>query len=170
MGVPGPPEHSRFWLVIGFVVRRRAELTVITVAWLVFVQLESHVTPGLPGLDDARPVGVAADGRHLRGGPGRTGVPPIHAAPLHSGGDAASDAGLLLADPDVDRERTTAVPGVVPPDPASGYGFECGSRRGCPSTTSNASSTRSGPHAGPAKPASPRYTDKPRWCGGHHPP
>jgi len=29
-------------------VRRRAELTVITVTWLVFVQLESHVSPGLP--------------------------------------------------------------------------------------------------------------------------
>ncbi len=29
--------------------RRRAELTVITVCWLVFVQLDSHVTPGLPG-------------------------------------------------------------------------------------------------------------------------
>src|SRR6478672_8045830 len=43
------PEHNRFWLVVGFVVRRRAELTVITVCWLVFVQLDSHVTPGLPG-------------------------------------------------------------------------------------------------------------------------
>jgi len=42
------PEHNRFWLVVGFVVRRRAELTVITVTWLVFVQLESHVSPGLP--------------------------------------------------------------------------------------------------------------------------
>jgi hypothetical protein len=42
------PEHNRFWLVVGFVVRRRAELTVITVSWLVFVQLESHVTPDLP--------------------------------------------------------------------------------------------------------------------------
>jgi hypothetical protein len=42
------PEQSRFWLVIGFVVRRRAELTVITVTWLVIDQLESKVTPGLP--------------------------------------------------------------------------------------------------------------------------
>ena len=42
------PEHNRFWLVVGFVVRRRAELIVITVTWLVFVQLESHVSPGLP--------------------------------------------------------------------------------------------------------------------------
>lgn len=43
------PEQSRFWLVIGFVVRRRAELTVIAVGWLVLVQLETDVTPGLPG-------------------------------------------------------------------------------------------------------------------------
>src|SRR5437660_766056 len=43
------PEQSRFWLIVGFVVRRRAELTVITVGWLVFVQLDSEVTPGLPG-------------------------------------------------------------------------------------------------------------------------
>src|SRR6478672_3503531 len=43
------PEQSRFWLVIGFVVRRRAELTLITVGWLVFDQLETQVTPGLPG-------------------------------------------------------------------------------------------------------------------------
>ena len=43
------PEQSRFWLVIGFVVRRRAELTVITVTWLVIDQLETKVTPGLPG-------------------------------------------------------------------------------------------------------------------------
>ena len=43
------PEHNRFWLVVGFVVRRRAELIAITVWWLVFVQLDRHVTPGLPG-------------------------------------------------------------------------------------------------------------------------
>src|SRR3954449_4264067 len=43
------PEQSRMWLVIGFVVRRRAELTVITVVWLFFVELDSHVSPGLPG-------------------------------------------------------------------------------------------------------------------------
>ena len=43
------PEQSRFWLIVGFVVRRRAELTVITVGWLVTVQLDSKVTPGLPG-------------------------------------------------------------------------------------------------------------------------
>src|SRR6476660_9074388 len=43
------PEQSRLWLVVGFVVRRRAELTVITVGWLVFDQLDSNVTPGLPG-------------------------------------------------------------------------------------------------------------------------
>ena len=42
------PEQSRFWLIVGFVVRRRAELTVITVVWLVVDQLDSHVTPGLP--------------------------------------------------------------------------------------------------------------------------
>ena len=43
------PEQSRFWLIVGFVVRRRAELTVITVGWLVLDQLETKVTPGLPG-------------------------------------------------------------------------------------------------------------------------
>ncbi len=42
------PEQSRFWLIVGFVVRRRAELTVITVVWLVVDQLDSQVTPGLP--------------------------------------------------------------------------------------------------------------------------
>ena len=150
------PEHNRFWLVVGFVVRRRAELTVITVSWLVFVQLDSHVTPGLPGWMTPAQWAWLLMAATARGGPGRTGVPPVHAAPRHCGGDAASDAGLLPADPDVDRERTTAVPDVVPPDPVSGFEFECGSRPGCRSTTSNASSTSSAPPAGPAKPASPR--------------
>ena len=48
-GSSWPDPNTRLWLVIGFVVRRRAELTVITVVWLVLVQLDSHVTPGLPG-------------------------------------------------------------------------------------------------------------------------
>jgi alginate O-acetyltransferase complex protein AlgI len=38
------PEQSRFWLVIGFVVRRRAELTVITVGWLA-ARLPGRVSP-----------------------------------------------------------------------------------------------------------------------------
>ncbi len=42
------PEHNRFWLVVGFVVRRRTELTVILVGWLVFVQLTHALTPTPP--------------------------------------------------------------------------------------------------------------------------
>ncbi len=42
------PESNRYLLVVGFFVRRRAEFIVITVGWLVFVQLNNHVTPGLP--------------------------------------------------------------------------------------------------------------------------
>ena len=158
------PEHSRFWLVVGFVVRRRAELTVITVVWLGFVQLDSHVTPGLPGW-----------------------MTPAQWAWLLM----AATLAVVLAVPVCRRytlRRTTAVVmrhrmracflqtrtwtanGRLPflvwsrPTPV-GYVSECGSQRACPSTTSNASSKRSGPHAGPARPASPRCQGRPLWCG-----
>ena len=41
------PEGNRFWLLLGFVLRRRAELTVITVGILVHAQLASWITAWL---------------------------------------------------------------------------------------------------------------------------
>ena len=104
------------------------------------------------------------------GGPGRTGLPPVHAASLHSGGDAASDAGLLPADPDVDRERTTAVPGVVAPDPGRGTGSSVapgGAVRQRPRTHHRRDRGRL---LGPRSPHHPRPGTSRPGVGGHHPP
>lgn len=43
------PEQHRFWLICGFLIRRRAELTVITVFWIGFVQVEAWITPATAG-------------------------------------------------------------------------------------------------------------------------
>ena len=59
MGVLGRPESNRFWLIVGFLVRRRAELTAIAVTWWVFLYVEHRLPPDLPGgLSPAQGAGI----------------------------------------------------------------------------------------------------------------